>query len=242
MKTAIAIRHVHFEDLGLLGPVLWRAGYQVAYRDAGIDPLDLHDLAAADLLVVLGGPLGAYDDAAYPFLADEIAAVYHRLERDRPTLGICLGAQIMARALGKRVYPSGTKEVGWAPVELTTAGRDSVLAPLDGVSVLHWHGDTFDLPDEIQHLARTQAVPNQAFALGDFGLALQFHLEADPLQLERWYIGHAAEIAALQGIDVPALRAQAARHASALVPVADRIFSDWVKGLPPARVPSIPTL
>ncbi|PKU24759.1 glutamine amidotransferase [Telmatospirillum siberiense] len=241
MKTAIAIRHVQFEDLGLLGPILWRAGYQVAYRDAGIDPLDLHDLAATDLLVVLGGPLGAYDDQAYPFLADEIAAVYHRLERDRPTLGICLGAQIIARALGKRVYPSGTKELGWAPVELTDIGRASVLAPLDGLPVLHWHGDTFDLPDEIQHLARTKAVPNQAFALGDFGLALQFHLEADPLQLERWYIGHAAEISATPGIDVPALRAQAAQYAQALVPVAERIFTDWVNGLPPARVPSTPS-
>lgn len=241
MKTAIAIRHVQFEDLGLLGPILWRAGYQVAYRDAGIDPLDVHDLAAADLLVVLGGPIGAYEDAAYPFLADEIAAVYQRLERERPTLGICLGAQIMARALGKRVYPSGAKEMGWAPVELTDAGRSSVLASLDGLSVLHWHGDTFDLPDEILHLARTPAISNQAFAIEDYGLALQFHLEADPSQLERWYIGHAAEIAAAKDIDVPTLRAQAARHAQALVPVAEAIFTNWVSGLPPARVPATPS-
>jgi GMP synthase (glutamine-hydrolysing) len=235
MKTAIAIRHVQFEDLGLLGPVLWRAGYQVAYRDAGIDPLDLHDLAATDLLVVLGGPIGAYEDAVYPFLVDEMAAVYHRLERDRPTLGICLGAQIMARALGKRVYPSGTKEIGWGPLALTEAGSHSVLAPLEGVPVLHWHGDTFDLPDETQYLAGTQAVPNQAFAMEDFGLALQFHLEVDPLQLERWYIGHAAEIAATSGIDVPTLRAQAAQHAAALSRVAEGIFTNWVDGLPPAR-------
>ncbi|HXP97895.1 MAG TPA: glutamine amidotransferase [Telmatospirillum sp.] len=235
MKTAIAIRHVHFEDLGVLGPVLWRAGYQVAYRDAGIDPLDPHDLAATDLLVVLGGPLGAYDDEAYPFLLEEMAAVYDRLERDRPTLGICLGAQIMARALGKRVYPCGTKEIGWAPVTLTEAGTHSVLAPLETVPVLHWHGDTFDLPDEAQRLAGTEAVPNQAFAIEDFGLALQFHLEADPLQLERWYIGHASEIAATPGIDVPTLRSQAAQHASTLSRVAEQIFTDWLDGLPPAR-------
>jgi GMP synthase (glutamine-hydrolysing) len=235
MKTAIAIRHVHFEDLGVLGPVLWRAGYQVAYRDAGIDPLDPHDLAATDLLVVLGGPLGAYDDAAYPFLIEEMAAVYDRLERDRPTLGICLGAQIMARALGKRVYPSAAKEIGWAPVILSEAGRHSVLAPLEDVPVLHWHGDTFDLPDEVQRLAGTAAVPNQAFAIEDFGLALQFHLEVDPLQLERWYIGHAAEIAATAAIDVPTLRSQAAQYATALSRVAEQIFTDWLDGLPPAR-------
>jgi GMP synthase (glutamine-hydrolysing) len=235
MKTAIAIRHVQFEDLGLLGPVLWRAGYQVAYRDAGIDPLDLHDLAATDLLVVLGGPIGAYEDDVYPFITDEMAAVYHRLERERPTLGVCLGAQIMARALGKRVYPSGTKEIGWGPLSLTEAGRHSVLAPLEDVSVLHWHGDTFDLPDETQYLAGTSAVPNQAFAMDDYGLALQFHLEVDPSQLERWYIGHAAEIAATPEIDVPTLRAQAAQHAAALSRVAEAIFTKWVDSLPPAR-------
>ncbi|MDR3436897.1 glutamine amidotransferase [Telmatospirillum sp.] len=236
MKTAIAIRHVHFEDLGQLGPLLWRSGYQVAYLDAGVDPLDLHDLAAADLLVVLGGPIGAYEDDAYPFLGDEIEAVYHRLERERPTLGICLGAQIMARSLGKRVYPSGTKEIGWAPVNLTEVGQSSVLAPIDGLSVLHWHGDTFDLPDETTHLARTDKVANQAFALDDFGLALQFHLEADPLQLERWYIGHATEIAATPGVDVRTLRAQAAEHAAGLSLAAQRVFTTWLNGLPPARV------
>jgi GMP synthase (glutamine-hydrolysing) len=236
MKTAIAIRHVNFEDLGQLGPLLWRSGYQVAYRDAGIDPLDFHDLAGADLLVVLGGPIGAYEEDAFPFLTEEIEAVYHRLERERPTLGICLGAQIMAKSLGKKVYPSGTKELGWAPVTLTEAGSESVLAPIEGLPVLHWHGDTFDLPDQTVHLASSDKVPNQAFALEDFGLALQFHLEVDPTQLERWYIGHAVEIAGTSDVDVPSLRAAAARHAATLSLAAQKVFSAWLDGLPPARV------
>ncbi len=231
MKTAIAIRHVHFEDLGLLGEALAGAGVRVEYREAGLDQLAARELGAADLLVVLGGPIGVYEDDVYPFLSDEIEAVRFRLEHRLPTLGICLGAQIMARALGKRVYPSGTKELGWAPVTLTEAGRRSVLARLEGLSVLHWHGDTFDLPDEARHLARTDAVANQAFAIGDHALALQFHLEAQAARLERWYIGHAGEIAATPGIDVPELRRQAARHAPLLTVAARRIFADWLGAL-----------
>ncbi len=232
MKTAIAIRHVHFEDLGLLGDSLSGAGYRIEYREAGIDRLQALELAAADLLVVLGGPIGVYDHTVYPFLADEIAAVQARLDGGKPTLGICLGAQIMAHALGKAVYPSGVKELGWAPVTLTEAGRDSVLAGLEGLAVLHWHGDTFDLPDGARHLAATGEVANQAFALGAFALGLQFHLEAKQEELERWYIGHAAELAATPGIDVPTLRRQAARHAPPLAVAARRIFADWLAALP----------
>ncbi len=232
MKTAIAVRHVHFEDLGLLGDALAGGGFRVEYREAGLDQLAIRELAAADLLVVLGGPIGAYEEDIYPFLGDEIDAVRNRLENRRPTLGICLGAQIMARAMGKRVYPSGVKELGWAPVSLTAAGRDSVLGQLGELSVLHWHGDTFDLPEDARHLARTGPVANQAFAIGEHALGLQFHLEAQPVQLERWYIGHAAEIAATPGIDVPELRRQADRHAPLLAAAARRVFADWLGTLP----------
>lgn len=231
MKTAIAIRHVHFEDLGSLGRVLWRQGYQVEYRDAGIDSLDHHDLDLADLLVILGGPIGAYEEEAYPFISDEILEVDRRLQREKPTLGICLGAQIMARALGKRVYPAGVKELGWAPVELTSAGLASPLAAIGETPVLHWHGDTFDMPAEGNLLASTDRVKNQAFSIGDYGLALQFHMEVEPKPLERWYIGHTSEIAA-EGIAVPTLRAQAATHGPALTAAADKIFEDWITALP----------
>jgi GMP synthase (glutamine-hydrolysing) len=232
MKTALAIRHVAFEDLGLVADALAGAGYRAEYREAGVDPLEADELVGADLLVVLGGPIGVYEEDAYPFLADEVAAVAARLQRRRPTLGICLGAQIMAKASGQRVYPSGLKELGWAPVSLTAAGRASVLAALEGLSVLHWHGDTFDLPPGALHLARTEAVANQAFTIDDFALGLQFHIEAPAGQLERWYIGHAGEIAATPGVDVPTLRRQAAQHAALTAVVARRIFADWLARLP----------
>src|SRR5580698_2411020 len=118
-RSAVALRHVAFEDLGLLAPVLAREGFDVVYRDAAVDEL-LHDsIASADLLVVLGAPIGAYETDAYPFLKSELALIEYRLSRDLPTLGICLGSQLMARALGSRVFKGPVKEIGWGAIDLT---------------------------------------------------------------------------------------------------------------------------
>jgi GMP synthase (glutamine-hydrolysing) len=208
-RSAIALRHVAFEDLGLLAPVLEREGWDIAYREASMDDLDDASLRDADLLVVLGGPIGVYEADSYPFLAGEMALIEQRLSRDLPVLGICLGAQLMARALGARVYPGPVKEIGWGRVELTGEGAASCLSPLqeDDAAVLHWHGDTFDLPDTAQLLASNQHYQNQAFAHGRNALALQFHLEADPHGLEQWYVGHAAELGHAK-MSVAALRAE----------------------------------
>src|ERR1700682_1851545 len=136
--TALAIRHVPFEDLGSFAPVLRERGFAVAYRDAGLDDLGARDLVDADLLIVLGGPLGVYEARAYPFLKGEIAVIERRLRTDRPVLGLCLRAQLMAKALGARVYKGKRKELGWSPLELTALGRKSALAELCArTSVLH---------------------------------------------------------------------------------------------------------
>lgn len=129
MKTALVLRHVPFEDLGLLAPLLLQRGYALHTHDAGVGPLQDGLHPAPDLLVVLGGPLGAFDDAAYPFLADTLALLGERLARRQPVLGVCLGAQLMARALGAGVAPMGHKEIGFAPLALTADGERSVLAP-----------------------------------------------------------------------------------------------------------------
>lgn len=230
MARAAVIRHLAFEDLGLLEPLLRQRGYDCQTLEAGVD--DLSAAADADLLVVLGGPIGVYEQDVYPFLRTELDLLQRRLTAQRPTIGICLGAQLMACALGKRVYPSGVKEIGWGPLTITDAGLHSPLAPLaDGTAVLHWHGDTFDLPDGAGLLASTDLVKHQAFSLGNFGLGLQFHLEADPAKLERWYIGHACEISATAGVDVPLLRRQAAEHAAKLVPAAEAVFRNWLDGV-----------
>jgi len=227
MKRAIMIRHLAFEDAGILAPVLAARGYDASYRDAGVDDLGDLALSAGDLLIVLGGPIGAYEEAKYPFLVDELRMIERALRQRVAILGVCLGAQLLARALGGRVYPGRAKEIGIAPITLTADGQRSCLARLtDERRVLHWHGDTFDLPAGAVRLASTDITPNQAFALGPT-LGLQFHIEAEPAKFERWLIGHAGELAAA-GIDVAALRAQAARELPAIAAAGARAMDAWL--------------
>ena len=234
-KTVLALRHLAFEDLGLLRPVLEARGFgRFLTLDAGVDELRDVDLDAVDLLVVLGGPIGAYDDALYPYLKDELALIQRRLAARRPLLGICLGAQLMARALGAPVRPMahGRKEIGFAPLTLTDAGRDSALAPLAlGQPVLHWHGDQFEIPAGCTSLARTPLCPHQAFAVEHVALGLQFHLESDPARLEQWLIGHAGELAQAR-IPLDALRRDAITHGPALRAALGEVVDRWMAGWP----------
>ncbi len=240
-RTVLAIRHLAFEDLGLLEAALRARGFdRFITRDAGVDALDAASIGpqvdAADLVVVLGGPIGAYDDALYPFLRDEIAMIRRRLDARRPLLGVCLGAQLMARALGAEVRPMahGRKEIGFAPVSLSASGLASALAPLsDGQPVLHWHGDQFEIPAGASRLATTALCPNQAFEIGGTALALQFHLEADPARLEQWLIGHAGELSQA-GVSLQALREDAARHGAGLRAALDAVMDRWIAGWPAA--------
>jgi GMP synthase (glutamine-hydrolysing) len=229
-RSAVALRHVGFEDLGLFAPVLEREGWDISFREAAVDDLDHDSIRNANLLVILGGPIGAYETDSYPFLKSEIALIEHRLSRDLPTLGICLGSQLMAKALGSRVFAGHVKEIGWGNVELTIAGASSCLNPLQetDATVLHWHGDSFDLPEGAQRLASNVHYENQAFSYGRNALALQFHLEADPRQLEKWYVGHAAELAAAK-VSVAELRTATAKLANRLASQADRVFTRWLQ-------------
>lgn len=231
-RSAVALRHVAFEDLGLLAPIMEREGWNVSFCEAAVDDLSHRSIRNADLVIVLGGPIGVYETDDYPFLTSELALLEYRLSRDLPTLGICLGSQLMAKALGSRVYKGLVKEIGWGTVNLTDDGASSSLKPLGGddAVVLHWHGDTFDLPRGARRLASNVNYDNQAFAYGRNALALQFHLEADPRQLEEWYVGHTVELAAAK-VSVRDLRAAAQRHKNGLALRADQIFSDWLQRL-----------
>ena len=167
-KTAVAIRHVAFEDAGVWRDVLAGPATNSPMR-GGRRRLADAAVLSADLLVVLGGPIGVYETDAYPFLVEEIEMVRRRLDAQKPILGVCLGAQLMAAALGARVAPGPAKEIGYAPVELTDAGRASPLARLEGLPVLHWHGDTCALPPGAERLASTALCPVQAFRCGPTG-------------------------------------------------------------------------
>jgi GMP synthase (glutamine-hydrolysing) len=225
-KTLLAIRHVAFEDLGGFEGPLVDAGYAIRYADMGTD--GVADFGDPDLLVVLGGPIGVYEDDLYPWLTEEIAFMAARLQAQKPTLGICLGAQLMARALGARVYPGPAKEIGWKRLSLN---GESLLAPLADQPVLHWHGDTFDLPQGAMHLASTDVCHNQAFSIGHHGLGFQFHPEARLQGFERWLIGHACEIAATPGVDVNDLRADTARLAPAALAKGQQVLRNWLAQL-----------
>lgn len=216
MKTCLAVRHVAFEDLGTLEPLLAERGFSIRVVDAPSGDLSLIDPLADDLMVILGGPIGVYDEADYPFLGQELRLVERRLAAERPTLGICLGCQIMARALGARVYPNPAgREIGWSALQMTPEGEASCLDALGDVQVLHWHGDTFDLPHGAVRLAATPQTPNQAFTWGMRALGLQFHIEVTDRGLENWYVGHAAELAGA-GLSVAELRADGATLAPRL--------------------------
>ncbi|QKH36544.1 glutamine amidotransferase [Achromobacter pestifer] len=225
--SALAIRHVPFEDLGILAPVLAERGYSVRYLEAGVDAIDAVTLGNADLVVILGGPIGVYETGRYPFLEQELRAIAHRLRQDKPTLGICLGAQLMAAALGADVVSTGRAEIGYAPLTLTPQGQDSVLSAVESVPVLHWHGDQFAIPEGASRLAETPGFPNQAFALGPRILGLQFHLEADSAQIERWLIGHACELS-LRQIDPAGIREDALRYGPQLERCARRAMEQWL--------------
>lgn len=230
-KTVVAIRHIAFEDLGSFAEPLQQAAYQIHYLDQG-EPLAA--AYEADLLVVLGGPMGVYEVAEHPWIPAEQAVIRARLANGQPTLGICFGAQQMAAALGARVHPGQAgKEIGFFPLQLTEAGKASPVAALAGAhcQMFHWHGDTFDLPAGATLLAGSERYPHQAFAVGRHGLALQCHPELEPARIGEWLQGHAAELAAA-GVAPDSLREGAVRHGEALRLQGRYLIEAWLAHLP----------
>lgn len=231
MKRAIVIRHVAFEDLGSIAGLLREREYGVIHYEAGVSNLGIPNLDASDLLIVLGGPIGAYEATLYPFLLEEQRLIERALRLGCPILGICLGAQLLAQVLGARVYPGIAKEIGIAAIKLTAEGHTSCLHNLaPDFNVLHWHGDTFDLPNGATCLASSQVTPNQAFSVGPNVLGLQFHIEAEAAQIERWLIGHACELSIAE-INRPALRADLAARLPGIENRGGLAIAEWLDGI-----------
>lgn len=262
-KTCSVIQHVSFEGLGSFAQGLSSDLWDVNWFLAPVN--DLQPARDSDLCIILGGPIGVYETQAYPFLLGELELASYRIDHQLPTLGICLGAQILAQAGGGRVYP-GTKgkELGWSTLEfkpssLTSSGGSRVfnstsssistssssssnsptaLNPLPhfllplveaDTPVLHWHGDTFDLPPQAQNWASTSQYKNQIFTLGTSILGFQCHPEVRAQDLELWYVGHTLEISQTPGVSVETLRKDSQTYGPRLEQPAQAMVSRWLE-------------
>ena len=180
------LQHVPFEGLGSIAPWLESAGYQITGTKL-YESTTIPNPEQFDLLIIMGGPMSVNDEERFPWLRIEKQFIRHTIESGKAVLGICLGAQLIASALGESVYPNRRKEIGWFPVEGiegVSPQRESTFRFAPSVEVFHWHGDTFDLPEGAVLLARSEACENQAFQLGQNVIGLQFHLETTPESAE----------------------------------------------------------
>ncbi|TSH73109.1 glutamine amidotransferase [Acinetobacter sp. RF15A] len=233
--TVYAIQHLAFEDLGAWEDVFYQLGLRVRYFEAGVDDLR-QAYEHSGLTVILGGPIGVYDTEDYPFLHQEIDLLKVRLKKNLPTLGICLGAQLIAHALGARVYAGPYKEIGWSQLSLSCI-ENNPLENLKNINVLHWHGDSFDLPEQAILLASSKYYPNQAFRVGSNILALQFHAEVASDSQEKWLIGHSSELRQAK-INIPELRTASLQFAPTLEATSHTVLSKFLAQLNMASRPA----
>ena len=230
-RTAVVLQHDPSIHLGNIEPVLREHGYDLRIVDVTTEDVTAIDPDAADLVVVLGGEMGAYQTDEFPYLKAERDFLRERLDAERPTLGVCLGAQLMAGALGERVYKGDSMQIGFRRVEPTEAGAASPIRHFGGVPVVEWHGDTFELPERATLLASSSDYSNEAFAIGDFALAVQFHPEVTDEMHEQWVAEGYNELDE-HALDPDALREDRAAYSSGMQEASRRAFSEWLSQLP----------
>jgi GMP synthase-like glutamine amidotransferase len=230
MKRAVILQHTPSE-----GPE--RVGRLLEARDLACDTRHVYRgdslpeaVGPGTLVVIMGGPMGVGDagDPRYPFLAAELAWLRALLPRNQPMLGICLGSQLLAAAAGARVYPNGQREVGWGAVDFIGLEREPALAGLQTRELmLHWHGDTYDLPPGAVHLASTPACRHQAFRLGHRQFGLQFHCELEVETIATWVREDAAYVHEANGEGGAArILADTERYMATARPVWDRLLGN----------------
>ena len=186
MKRLHYLQHVPFENIGSIRPWAEASGMQI-HGSRLFNRERLPSVEDFDWLIIMGGPMSAGDELNYPWLRDEKILIHKAIEQDKVVIGICLGAQLIADVLDARVRPNDHREIGWFPIRKTPAAEQSRIATVipDGLHVLHWHGDTFDLPEGTVHLWRSEACENQGFLADGRILGLQFHLEMTPDNLKQ---------------------------------------------------------
>jgi GMP synthase (glutamine-hydrolysing) len=231
MKPILALRHVEHEGLGLL---------EHTFRERGLvcDVLDMPGRLPRSFdprhlagLVVLGGPMNVDEVDRYPFLADEVQWIEQSVAAGLPVLGICLGAQLLAKASGARVYPNAVKEIGWYQIDWTReAANDAILEGCRSSSyVFQWHGDTFDLPPGATLLATSALCRNQAFRVGNAAYGLQFHIEVTAAIIAEWLDepGNCGELSGLDYINPQAILQATPRRLPAMTELGRTILGRW---------------
>lgn len=229
----LVFQHVPYEPLGTLDPLLKAAGFRIRYVNFGRDAGQRPSLERYAALIVLGGPMNAYQIDTYPNLLTEIEVIREAVDREMSVLGICLGAQLLAKALGGSVSRNRDREIGWYEVQLTPAGAaDPVLSTFAKTQrVFQWHEDGIGLPPGAVHLASSPASKVQAFRHGEHAYGFQFHLEVDESLIERWLTvpdNRATLLDEAGRVDPDAIRDETARSIAELEALSRRTFSRWV--------------
>ena len=229
----LVFQHVPYEPLGTLDPLLKESGFRIRYVNFGRDPHVRPALDKYAALIVLGGPMNSDQIDHYPNLVTEVDIIREALEKDMSVLGICLGAQLLAKALGGSVSRNPVREIGWYDVELTPEGESdpvlSAFAPRQ--EVFQWHEDGISLPSGTAHLAQSPLSPVQAFRSGEHAYGFQFHLEVDSSLIERWLTvpENQAVLADEHGqIDPDRIRRQTSKSVDALQALSRETFSRWI--------------
>lgn len=233
MARLLVFQHVAHEILGTLDPLLRKSAFRIKYVNFGRDNYSIPEVSGYDGLIVLGGPMNVDQVKDYPYLKEEIAAIERALVSDMPVLGICLGSQLVAKALGAKVRKNPVKEIGWYDVVPTVKGTEDPLISNFGKAekIFQWHGDTFELPRDSELLVTSEFCTNQAYRYGEKVYGFQFHLEVDSKMVDRWLTipENVAEIKVLNGqIDPERIRAETPEYIDNLHDLSDRTFSEFI--------------
>ena len=231
MKSGLIIRHVPVEGIAGFREPVEAAGYRLERIDVADPVFATLDLREPDLVIMMGGPMSVYEHERYPWIACQKRRLVARLELDRPTLGVCFGAQLLAAALGGEVFRGPHKEVGFGTVAIRDTADPTPLRHLAGQPVLHWHGDTFTLPEGTELLASSERYENQAFRRGRNVLALQFHAEMGLDQRFQVWTEQWPEDIAAGGSTPEQLRADHEAHGAQAVAAGRAMIAEWLAGL-----------